>query len=141
MSPHDLYQTKITNLLDDFGWYWHHQYNSRQSRSGWLDIPAWRPGRFIVIEVKVGRDNLSAEQYFCALTLIEAGIEVYVWWPGDIDEVEDVISGEGRYTLETVPVNAFTKAKGEATGRKSGDGIPDHMTTAKYRELLREGRI
>lgn len=134
---HDLYQSRITNLLEDFGWSWHHQFDSRRSRSGWPDIAAWRPGRVIVIEVKVAGDNLSAEQYFCLLSLAEAGVDCYVWWPQDWPEAEVVISGMGTYELAEPPAAELSTT----TRAEEVPEIPDRITAAEYRELVRTGRI
>jgi hypothetical protein len=76
------------------------QYHTRYSLGsdpGWLDDAFLNPDlhRFIVVEWKGPRGQLAAEQYDWAEQLMLAGIEVYVWWPDQWDEVERVfLQGE-----------------------------------------------
>ena len=76
----------VVGLAHRLGWeHVYHTWRSDNSPAGYPDIVALRAARQVVAELKVGKNNLSAEQYFFLLAFVEAGTEVYVWWDTDED--------------------------------------------------------
>lgn len=51
-----------------------------------------RDGRLIFAELKVGRNKPTAAQteWLETLGAVE-GVEVYVWWPDDWDDIEETL--------------------------------------------------
>ena len=66
-------------------WKFYHTHRSQFSEAGFPDIIACKGTRQVAAELKVGKNNLTAEQYFWLLALHDAGAEVYVWWGTDQD--------------------------------------------------------
>ena len=93
LITHKQFQQQIIDLAKLSGYEWiYHTWNSRHSPAGFPDLVIIKEGRQIVAELKVGKDNLSAEQYFWLLEFKKVkNTEVYVWWPNDWDEIERVI--------------------------------------------------
>lgn len=85
----------IRDLAALRGWeHVYHTWRSDKSPAGFPDIIAIRRSRLIVAELKVGKNNLSPEQYFWLLAFIGAGAAVYVWWDNDEDwdEIVEVLA-------------------------------------------------
>lgn len=63
---------------------------------GWPDVFAWKQGslRHLAIEVKVPPDDLSLEQVSVFLSLDAAGMECYVFRPGDTEAMVDVLASK-----------------------------------------------
>ncbi len=81
----------VVDLAARCGWtHIYHTWRSDHSPAGFPDIICLRGERTVYAELKVDDNNLSAEQYFWLLALIEAGNEVYVWWETDEDWEEIV---------------------------------------------------
>lgn len=86
------WQNTVIDLAKCLGYeFIYHTWNSRHSPAGFPDLVIVKEGRQIVIELKVGKGNLSAEQYFWLLEFTTVG-EVCVWWPEDWDEVLSILS-------------------------------------------------
>lgn len=51
--------------------------------------------RVLWAELKGSRGELTAEEYFWLLALIDAGQEVYLWYPDDWDEIKEVMAKPG----------------------------------------------
>ena len=76
----------VVDLALRMGWeHVYHTWRSDHSPAGYPDIVALRGNRTVVAELKVGKNNLTAEQYFWLLAFHEAGAEVFVWWDTDDD--------------------------------------------------------
>ena len=90
---HKQFQQQVVHLAKLAGFEQiYHTWNSRHSPAGFPDLVIIKEGRQIVAELKVGDDNLSPEQYFWLLEFAKVkNTEVYVWRPGDNDEIEQVI--------------------------------------------------
>ena len=70
----------------------YHTWRSDHSPAGFPDLILLKEGRLVVIELKVGKNNLSPEQYFWLLEFSKVTEDVYVWWDTDWDELEKVLS-------------------------------------------------
>ena len=84
-----VYETDLERTVKDFAerndFLYYHTHRSQHSVAGFPDCVFVRGNRTIYAELKVGKNNLTAPQYFWLLALIEAGNEVYVWWDTDED--------------------------------------------------------
>ena len=70
----------------------YHTYDSRHSAKGFPDEVFVRPPRMLVAELKVGRREPTPEQKRWLLGLAAIpGLEVYVWWPDNRDQIERVL--------------------------------------------------
>tara|TARA_Y100001938_G_C8085114_1_gene431479 strand:+ start:2011 stop:2382 length:372 start_codon:yes stop_codon:yes gene_type:complete len=93
-----LYKTEkeFTNAVRELallnGWLYYHTYDSRRSDRGFPDCVFVKDGRVIFAELKVPRGKLSAYQKEWLTELNEvSGVEVYLWFPKDWDEIEVVL--------------------------------------------------
>jgi hypothetical protein len=82
------WQRRITDLCDVLGLKWHHETDSRRSKSGYPDLSICGHG-FLFAELKTERGKVSPEQQDWIDRLRHAGVEVYVWRPSDWDFVRD----------------------------------------------------
>lgn len=87
-------QSVVLELLDILGWRAMHVRPARTARGwrtplqgptavGFPDILAVRRGRVIAVELKSERGVPSADQKLWLEDLAKAGIETFVWRPGD----------------------------------------------------------
>lgn len=90
---HKQFQQQVVDLAQRSGYEQiYHTWDSHHSPAGFPDLIIIREGRQIVAELKVGRDNLTPEQYFWLLEFSRVkNTEIYVWRPEDFDEIKDVI--------------------------------------------------
>lgn len=63
------------------------------SVTGWPDLFCWHPKkqRTLAIELKVPPDRLSLEQWAVMGSLADAGIEVAVWTPEDVEQLGQLL--------------------------------------------------
>ena len=76
------------------GWeFIYHTWNSIHSPPGFPDLILLKEGRLVVAELKVGKNNLTAEQYFWLVEFSWNTDDVYVWWDTDEDwkEITEVL--------------------------------------------------
>jgi len=96
------WQAQVIQLAETFGYAWGHFRPAQTSRGwrtpvsgplgeGWPDLMLARPGRFILAECKRQRGEVSTAQAVVHALLRDAGVEVYVWRPGDLDAVAAVL--------------------------------------------------
>ena len=79
MSKHEQLRIRVKEMAEIGGFgYIYHTWNSRHSPAGFPDMLFLDDGRFIVVELKIRPDNLSAEQYYWLLEFTQVA-EVYVW--------------------------------------------------------------
>lgn len=62
--------------------------------AGFPDLVLAKGKRVIFAELKSDDGELSAEQYFWLLALIEADQEVYLWQPDDFERIVEILQGE-----------------------------------------------
>ena len=84
-------QQQVEQLLQLFGWRYYHTWDSRRSVEGFLDLIALRPGRRLVAELKKEGEGPTPEQQNWLDAFEEAGFEVYVWRPADIERAAKVL--------------------------------------------------
>ncbi len=92
-----LFQWHVRTLLAMYGWMGQVHWSERNSPPGWPDVFAvhrlW--GRVLVAELKVGRRRPTRQQCVWLDALHTCGtprIEVYVWYPAQIEQIELVLS-------------------------------------------------
>lgn len=85
------FQRRITDLCDWLRLKWHHETDSRRSKSGFPDLVIAGPGGVAFAEVKTekGRVTKGQSEWIEMLTL--AGVPAYVWRPSDWEWVEEVL--------------------------------------------------
>jgi hypothetical protein len=59
--------------------------------AGFPDIIAIKPGRVIFAELKAGKGKVTPAQEKWLLAAKAAGIEVYCWFPKDIEAIERIL--------------------------------------------------
>lgn len=90
-------QSAVTDMLDIYGWQWHHETDSRKSRAGFPDIIAVHPtGRFLLIELKgydkrgrLGKVTDGQRQWIdvwrlAAIQTHPHRVRAYIWDPADL---------------------------------------------------------
>lgn len=93
---HAEWQQQVLDLAHSLGWAHLHvrrsigkgrQWVTTTNVIGWPDLLLWHPTRagVIAVELKVGRDKLSADQEAALASLAAAGIDSYTWRPADLD--------------------------------------------------------
>lgn len=91
---HKQFQQQIIDLAKLAGFeHIYFTWNSRHSPAGFPDLVIIKERRQIVAELKVGKDNLSPEQYFWLLEFKKGRhTEVYVWYPEDFDSIVTILT-------------------------------------------------
>lgn len=95
------FATQVEHLLDLFGWLWKHDEPAVRQSGKWAtsfrgargfpDYIATRDGRLVFAEIKNERGRLTSSQVLWLETLQTTSAEVYVWRPGDLYEVKEVL--------------------------------------------------
>lgn len=83
------FQRWVLELAATARWESYHTHDSRRSRAGWPDLALWRPGEFLLAELKTETGAVSAEQQRTLLSLRKAGVEVHLWRPLDRPVIEE----------------------------------------------------
>jgi hypothetical protein len=98
------WQEQVTQLAGLCGWRVLHVRKSLGRRNGgrawqtttnvkgWPDLYCWKRGRTLAVELKSEDGKTSPEQREVLASLSEAGVEVYVWRPSDLEEAKRVLS-------------------------------------------------
>ncbi len=110
-GPEAILQAKIMDLARLFGWRRAHFRTAYQpgaerwltpmsGEKGFPDLVLIRPPRLIFAELKSekGRLSLDQELWLADLEEIPTGIEVYLWRPSDIDEIQAILKRESDGT-------------------------------------------
>lgn len=110
-GPEAILQAKIMDLARLFGWRRAHFRTAYQpgaerwltpmsGEKGFPDLVLIRPPRLIFAELKSekGRLSLDQELWLADLEEIPTGIEVYLWRPNDIDEIQAILKRESDGT-------------------------------------------
>lgn len=82
------------------GWSSYHTLRSKGSQSGFPDRTLFRD-RVIFAELKREKTNPTDNQVFWLDGLARAGAEVYVWKPGDLEEIGLILSKHWRFVCWT----------------------------------------
>ena len=96
----DLYE-KVRTLCQMYGWLGpFHDYDSRRSYPGaldaWMVHPLWH--RLVFCEIKSTKEQLTPEQaqVYAALKAVGPPLEVYVWRPGQEQEIAEILGPNER---------------------------------------------
>jgi hypothetical protein len=82
----------VRDVARAFGWRRYHTWISKHSAAGFPDEVLVRGERLLFAELKREKGKLSAEQEVWLEDLRRVpGVEVYVWRPGDMDEIAQVL--------------------------------------------------
>ena len=85
-------QAMVKNIADLRGWEYYHTYDSRRSNPGFPDVVMLRGERLIVAELKMQKKHPSDDQKRWLEKFKLTGVEVYLWRPSDIREIEEILS-------------------------------------------------
>ena len=85
-------QAMVKNIADLRGWEYYHTYDSRRSNPGFPDVVMLRGERLIVAELKVQNGKVSDHQQRWLEKFKLTGVEVYLWRPSDIRDIEEILS-------------------------------------------------
>ena len=85
-------QSDIIRIAKRCGWKVYHTHDSRRSEFGFPDLTMVRRGRLIFAELKreLGKPTPEQSEWLEALSLVP-GIEVFIWRPQDMAEIERVL--------------------------------------------------
>ena len=79
-------------MLTTFRWHhWHVTDARRQDLEGVPDVIAYRGPRLLIAELKVPGYTTTAVQAIHLEALAATGAEVYLWYPADTDDIENLI--------------------------------------------------
>jgi hypothetical protein len=96
-------QAHVVELAEQwFGWRWVHFRPAKTKHGwrtpvsgplgkGWPDLILARPGRIVAAELKGDGGKVEPEQQDVLAALAAAGVETYVWWPKDWNEIVEVL--------------------------------------------------
>ena len=83
------FQQQIIEAATYLGYMHYHTWDSRRSVAGYPDLTLVKSGRMIFVEVKVGRNKTSkAQDAWLDMLATCPGVEVYVWYPHQWNEIE-----------------------------------------------------
>jgi hypothetical protein len=85
------FQAQVVELARTLGWRCYHPWLSIRSERGWPDLALFKPGRFLLAELKTDKGKLTPAQAAMIEDLQAAGVEVHVWKPADWDRVVEVL--------------------------------------------------
>jgi hypothetical protein len=80
------WQREVVAIAKQCGWRHYHTHDSRRSEPGWPDLALVRE-RLVLAELKTDTGRISAHQERWLSLLSQAGVETYVWRPGDREHV------------------------------------------------------
>lgn len=95
------FQRDVEDLLTLFGYRWYHAPANKPSaaghvqniKAGFPDLVAVRGTRLIFAELKTQTGKLGPNQPEWLEALKRAGAEVYLWRPGDMLDIRDILAG------------------------------------------------
>lgn len=97
------FQAQVVQLAHTLGWKHLHvrrsigkgrKWVTTTNRVGWPDLLLWstRQGRTIAAELKAKGGACTPEQLEVLDELARSGIETFVWWPVDLDEIKQTLT-------------------------------------------------
>lgn len=75
------WQQRITDLCDLLDLKWHHETDSRRSKSGFPDLVIAGPGGVMFVELKTDKGRVSKDQEEWIARLRAGGAEAHIWRP------------------------------------------------------------
>lgn len=94
--PERDFQQQIVDAARWLGWLVYHVFDSRRDEPGFPDLVMVHPQqrRVLFAELKSQAGRLRPEQLVWLGALMNCrGVEAYVWRPGDIDRVMEILQG------------------------------------------------
>lgn len=89
---------QVRELAKMLGWAFYHPFLSKWSERGWPDVTLVKPPRMILAELKgEGRKPTESQRHWLDLLKQVPGIEVYLWYPEDLEEIAEILRGERRW--------------------------------------------
>lgn len=96
----DHFQERVVRLARRRGWQTMHVrrgrgrngWNTPTTVPGWPDLVLWRPGHFLLAELKADRGRLAPAQASVVASLRRAGVRVEVWRPSDWQIIRSTLS-------------------------------------------------
>ena len=88
------FMAQLSQLARMLGYEVFHPWLSIHSERGFPDLTIWKPGRFILAELKTDTGKLSPSQVEKLDSLRGCGrVEVFVWRPADWDNIVKLLEG------------------------------------------------
>lgn len=96
------FQSNVIEMASALGWRHYHTHDSRRSPGGFPDLVLVRRGRLVFAELKRVNERLRDDQRewiediayaerIVGLSSSQRPLQVYVWRPCDMDEIEGVL--------------------------------------------------
>jgi len=94
------FSKQVEDLLNLFGWRWCH-FRPARTKKGWRTALSGYPGfldyiaardRLIIFELKSENGKIIKDQQEWLDALAACGQEVYLWKPGDIERIAEILS-------------------------------------------------
>lgn len=102
----DAWQRQVLDIATAYGWWAHHEYDSRRGTSGLPDLILLRAPRLVFAELKTNTGRVRPEQRQVMTDLAASGVEVGLWRPRDLSTVLAVLGPKGARA--TLPVDWVT---------------------------------
>lgn len=87
------FQAQVVDLARLYGYRVYHPWLSIRSERGWPDLALFKPGRFLLAELKTEKGKLTEKQVEMLADLEASGVEVHIWRPSDWDALHEVLRG------------------------------------------------
>jgi hypothetical protein len=88
------FMAQVSRLARVLGYEVFHPWLSIHSERGYPDLTIWKPGRFILAELKTDKGKMSPSQVEKLDSLKGCGkVEVFVWRPADWDNIVKLLEG------------------------------------------------
>ena len=85
------FQRSVVELAELYGWMIYHTYDSRRSNPGFPDLVMVRDNRVIFAELKTMKGKVTKHQERWLEALAKTQVEVKLWRPSDINDIEEVL--------------------------------------------------
>ena len=85
------FQFWLRKRAHEFGWLYHHNYDSRRSDPGFPDTVMVRGDRIIFAELKTPKGRISDPQTTWLEALGGVDVESYIWRYEDVDRILEIL--------------------------------------------------
>jgi len=85
------FEQQVKELAAIYHWRYYHTWTSIHSPRGFVDVVMVKGNRLVFAELKSDKGKLTAYQEEWLDALKDTGAEVYVWRPGDFNEIVEVL--------------------------------------------------